>query len=63
MMAASALAPIGDVRDELLPGPPGAPFVAIDFETADAQRDSACSGGVSLIKRPAPVQASEGTRL
>lgn len=48
MMAASALAPIGDVRDELLPGPPGAPFVAIDFETADAQRDSACS--VALVR-------------
>lgn len=39
---------IGDFRDELLPGAAGGVFVAIDFETADEQRDSACS--IALVR-------------
>lgn len=54
-MMAAGLPTIGDFRDELLPGAPGAPFVAIDFETADAQRDSACSVAVVRVEGDAIV--------
>lgn len=35
---------------DLLPGASGSPFVAIDFETADAGRDSACSVAVVRVE-------------
>ena len=38
----------GRVAFARLPGPPGEPFVAIDFETADNGRDSACA--VALVR-------------
>ena len=36
--------------DELLPGKSGSPFVAVDFETADAGRDSGCSVAVVRVE-------------